>query len=96
MIWTMKTPKLTKIQKQLLDLEKRIQDCGVRLGYERLQFAGLRLRSGLCRFRGRYYLFVDRFKTAHERVELLQNALEDLRKYDKNIPPEPPLASGAL
>jgi hypothetical protein len=79
-----KASKLTKIQKQLLDLEKQVKDCGVRLGYERLQFAGLRLRSGLCWFRGQYYLFVDRFKTAHEKVELLQNALEDLQEQNDN------------
>lgn len=59
---------------------------GVRLGYERLQFAGLRLRSGLCWFRGQYYLFVDRLKTVPERIELIQNALEDLELLkDRNI-----------
>jgi hypothetical protein len=59
-------------------LEKKIKNAGVRLGYEKLQFAGLRLRSGLCWFKGDYYLFVDRHKSLAERIELLRNALEDL------------------
>lgn len=70
--------KLTANQLQLQRLEKRIKDAGVRLGYERMQFAGLRLRSGLCRFKGQYYLFVDRRKSVPERIELLHSALEYL------------------
>jgi hypothetical protein len=70
--------KLTKSQMQLQCLEKRIKDAGVRLGYERMQFAGLRLRSGLCWFKGQYYLFVDRRKSVPERIDLLLNALEYL------------------
>ena len=70
--------KLTKGQIKLRELEKMIKSRGVRLGYERLQFAGLRLRSGLCWFRNQYYLFVDRLKSVSERIEVLQNALEEL------------------
>lgn len=70
--------RVTKSQLKLQELEKLVKGQGVRLGYERLQFAGLRLRSGLCWFRGQYYLFVDRLKTVPERIELLQTALEEL------------------
>ncbi len=78
--------KPTKSQLKLQELEREIKSRGVRLGYERLQFAGLRLRSGLCWFRGQYYLFVDRLKTVSERVELLQNALEELELLkDKDL-----------
>ena len=70
--------KLSKGQIKLRELEKMVKGQGVRLGYEKLQFAGLRLRSGLCWFRGQYYLFVDRLKSVPERIDLLQNALEEL------------------
>ena len=70
--------KVSKSQQRLTELEKEIKRRGVRLGYERLEYAGLRLKSGLCWFRGSYYLFVDRLKSVSERLELLQNALEEL------------------
>ena len=70
--------KLTKGEKRLKELEKEIKAREVRLGYERLQYAGLVLKSGLCWFRGRYYLFVDRRKKVRERIELLEGALEEL------------------
>jgi hypothetical protein len=82
--------KLTKIRIKLQKLEKQIKAKGVKVGYERLQFAGLRLRSGLCWFRGRYYLFVDRLKSVPERIELIQNALEDLESMDGGSPEEIP------
>ena len=70
--------KLSKIQLRLKELEKEVKDRGVNLGYERLQYAGLMLKSGLCWFKGRYYLFVDRRKKVRQRIELLEGALEEL------------------
>jgi hypothetical protein len=70
--------KLTKGEKRLKVLEKEIKSRDVRLGYERLQYAGLMLKSGLCWFKGRYYLFVDRRKKVTERIELLEGALDEL------------------
>ncbi len=70
--------KPSKAQERLSVLEKEIKKRGVRLAYERLQFAGLRLKSGLCWFRGEYFIFVDRFKTVPERIELLAGAIEEL------------------
>lgn len=70
--------KLTKGEQRLKALEKEIKARKVRLGYERLQYAGLMLKSGLCWFRGTYYLFVDRRKKVAERIDLLEGALEEL------------------
>ncbi len=70
--------KGSKTQQRLTELEKELKRRGVRLGYERLEYAGLRLRSGLCWFRGTYYLFVDRLKTLPERIDLIQGALDEL------------------
>lgn len=70
--------KGSKTQQRLTELEKELKRRGVRLGYERLEYAGLRLRSGLCWFRGAYYLFVDRLKTLPERIDLIQGALDEL------------------
>jgi len=70
--------KLTKGEQRLKVLEKEIKARDVRLGYERLQYAGLMLKSGLCWFKGRYYLFVDRRKKVTERIDLLEGALDEL------------------
>jgi hypothetical protein len=70
--------KLTKGEQRLKVLEKEIKARKVGLGYERLQYAGLMLKSGLCWFKGRYYLFVDRRKKVAERIDLLEGALEEL------------------
>ena len=62
----------------LAELEERVRQQGVKLAYEKLQFGGLHLKSGLCWFKGRYYLFVDRNKPLGERIDLLEQALEEL------------------
>jgi len=62
----------------LAELEGQVREQGVKLAYEKLQFGGLRLKSGLCWFKGRYYLFVDRNKPLGERIDLLESALEEL------------------
>jgi hypothetical protein len=72
------TAKTSRSQERLNKLEKEIKGRGVRLAYERLQFAGLRLKSGLCWFRGEYFLFVDRYKTVPERIDLIETALQEL------------------
>lgn len=65
-------------KERLAELERQVRGKGVQLAYEKLQFAGLHLKSGLCWFKGRYYLFVDRLKPVGDRVDLLEQALEDL------------------
>lgn len=96
--------RLTKGEQRLKGLEKEIKARNVRLGYERLQFAGLMLNSGLCWFKGRYYLFVDRRKKVAERIDLLEGALEELdrlaaegrldRPFSEDTPSEKP--TGAI
>jgi hypothetical protein len=66
------------IKQRLAEAEAEVKARGVRLSYEKLQFAGLKLNSGLCWFRGNYYLFVDRYKPPMARLELLGSALEEL------------------
>ncbi|MCB2190675.1 MAG: hypothetical protein KQI62_03870 [Deltaproteobacteria bacterium] len=65
-------------KERLAELEREVRGKGVQLAYEKLHFAGLHLKSGLCWFKGRYYLFVDRLKPVGDRVDLLEQALEDL------------------
>lgn len=67
-------------KQKLARLEGEIKKRGVRLGYERLQFAGLMLKGGLCWFKGQYYLFVDRRKKPSERLDQLEAALEELNR----------------
>ena len=68
----------TKKQIELEKLEAEIKARGVRLAYERLNFAGLVLKSGLCWFKGSYYLFIDRLLPPASRAELIGGALEEL------------------
>ena len=68
----------SKKQIRLDELETQIKARGVHLAYERLKFAGLVLKSGLCWFKGKYYLFVDRLLPVAARVDLLEGALEEL------------------
>lgn len=69
-------------KERLAELEAQIKEQGVTLSYDKLRFAGLRLKSGLCWFRGRYYLFVDKGKPLGERIELLAAALEELGRLE--------------
>ena len=93
-------PKLTKTQTKVMALEKSIKAKGVRVAYERLQFSGLILRSGLCWFRGNYHIFVDRHKTPQERYDFLEAVWTELQELensgrlhdhpqDENISPSP-------
>ncbi len=81
-------------KKYLAELEKQIKGRGVKVAYERLQYAGLMLRGGMCWFKGDYYLFIDRRKTVAERCEQLESALDELsqlaarNKLDDPSPPE--------
>lgn len=68
---------------RLAELEKMIRAKDVQLSYDKLQFAGLRLKSGMCWFKGRYYLFVDKLKPLGERIELLETALEELKEIEE-------------
>lgn len=70
--------KKGKLKDRLAGLEKEIKARGVHLAYERLKFAGLILKSGMCWFKGEYYLFVDRLLPPAARVEMLEAALEEL------------------
>ena len=70
----------TKKQLKLEALEKEIKQRGVNLAYERLSYAGLRLKSGLCWFKGSYYLFVDRLLPVQSRIDLLSGALDELEE----------------
>jgi hypothetical protein len=73
-------PRITKKQLRLNELEKQIKKKGVNLAYERLKFAGLILKSGLCWFRGSYYLFVDRLLPVDARIDMLEGALAELEE----------------
>lgn len=71
-------PKKLSGKKLLADLENQVRALGVSLAYEKLQFAGLKLSSGLCWFKGNYYLFVDRYTKVGARIDMLKAALEEL------------------
>ena len=76
--------KITKAQVRLINLEKEIKKKGISVAYEKLQFAGLRLKSGLCWYKGRYYIFIDRLKSIGQKIDLLERALQELE--EKPVP----------
>ncbi|MCB2189570.1 MAG: hypothetical protein KQJ78_24395 [Deltaproteobacteria bacterium] len=68
------------VKARLQELEAELKARGVQLSYEKLHFAGLMLKGGLCWFKDGYHIFVDRRKTPAERLDSLEAALEELNR----------------
>lgn len=66
------------VQARLTQLESRALREGIRIHYEVLEAAGIKLRGGLCRINGEYHLFIDKRKSPSDRIELIENELSVL------------------
>lgn len=76
-----------RLPRRLQELERQASEKGLHLHYERLETAGLKLRSGLCKVRGEYHIFIDRRTPPSERIALLETCLE--RPLPEHIPEFP-------
>lgn len=82
---TMKPKKVKKpspLQDRLTELEEQVAQRGVRIHYDRLEAAGLKLRGGLCRTKGEYHIYVDKRKSTAEKIDILLEHLASLPEED--------------
>jgi hypothetical protein len=73
------------IQAKLADLEETAARQGIRVHYDRLEAAGIRLKGGICKIRGEYHLFIDRRRSPAEKIDLLEDFLEDVTDPPGNL-----------
>jgi len=70
---------------QLEDLARRL---GLEVSYGDMKFAGLKLRSGQCLFKGRPWLILDRKQSFEEKLELFVQALAGFDLSGEELPAE--------
>lgn len=58
-------------------MEQEVAQRGIHLHYDLLEAAGLKLKDGICQIRGEYHLFVDRRKSMADKIEVLQDYLNN-------------------
>jgi len=78
----MKSSKQKKIssrdlQDKLTALEERASQKGIQVHYDLLEAAGLKLKGGICKIRGEHHLFIDRRKSAADKIETLQDYIDN-------------------
>ncbi|MFH1091512.1 MAG: hypothetical protein V1742_08070 [Pseudomonadota bacterium] len=79
--------RITKKQQEVLrQLDKVARDLGLRLSYGDLKFAGLKLKSGQCLFKGEKWLVLDRQQPYEEQLETFREALTGFDLYTREIP----------
>ena len=79
---------LQKQGERLKELERLAQKLGIKVSYSDMKFAGLRLKSGQCIFRGRYWLVLNRKDHYEEKVNFFLEAFENFDLSDQEISPE--------
>ena len=67
----------TTLEERLTQLEETAQQMGIRIHYDRLEAAGVKLNGGICKINGEYHIFIDRRKSIPDKLEALQGYLEN-------------------
>jgi len=83
----MKSPKKKAhpaLQAKLSDLEEKLIQKGLHVHYDLLEAAGLKLKGGQCKIKGEYHLFIDKRKSAADKIEVLEDYLT--QPLPKDIP----------
>lgn len=63
------------LQSRLSELEEKAAQKGIRVRYDRLEAAGLKLKGGVCKANGKYHLFIDKRKSTAEKIDTIQDYL---------------------
>ena len=66
-----------EMQDRINELEQKASTRGIFVHYDLLEAAGLKLKGGMCRIKGEYHLFIDRRKSPADRIEILNEYLEN-------------------
>ena len=72
------------LQDKLTELEEQLAQKGLQVHYDLLEAAGLKLKGGLCKIKGEYHLFIDRRKSAADKIEILQDHID--QPFPEDIP----------
>ena len=64
------------LQDKLTALEEQASQKGIQIHYDLLEAAGLKLKGGICKIRGEHHLFIDRRKSAADKIETLQDYID--------------------
>ncbi|EFK09794.1 conserved hypothetical protein [delta proteobacterium NaphS2] len=62
--------------RELAALEDAASARGIQIHYDRLEAAGLMLKSGLCALNGEYHLFIEKRKSVADKIAFLKHQLE--------------------
>ena len=72
------------LQNKLSALEEKLAERGLQVHYDLLEAAGLKLKGGICKIKGEYHLFIDRRKSAAEKIETLEDYID--QPFPEDIP----------
>ena len=72
------------LQNKLSELEEKLATRGLQVHYDLLEAAGLKLKGGICKIKGEYHLFIDKQKSAVDKIESLQDYID--QPFPENIP----------
>jgi len=80
------------LQNKLTELEEQLTQKGLQVHYDLLEAAGLKLKGGICKIKGEYHLFIDRRKSAADKIEILQDHIAQPFPEDipENVPEDVP------
>ena len=80
--------KIKKQEETLSQLESLARRGGLRVAYGDMKFAGLKLRSGHCLFKGERWLVLDRKQPFEDKLELFRDALGQYDLSEEDFPLE--------
>ena len=69
-------PASPALQKKLQHVENLAAEKGIKVHYDRLEAAGLKLKGGFCTVRGENNIFVDKRKPIAEKIEFIKDYLD--------------------
>jgi len=60
----------------LSELEERAAQKRIHIHYDLLEAAGLKINGGICKINGAHHIFIDRRKSASDKIDILQDCLD--------------------
>ncbi len=64
------------LQEKISELEEKALKKGIHVHFDLMEAAGLKLKGGICKIRNEFHLFIDKRKTASEKIEILQDYID--------------------
>ena len=76
------------LQNRLTELEEKASQKGIKVHYDLLEAAGLKLKGGMCKINGEYHLFVDRRESISAKIDIISDCINN------PLPEETPQPNG--